>query len=73
MGEFLHETLEISEDELGQNGIEDIKRVQGEVSPMNIHDEVVIVFKDLKKRDLMMASRIGRKAIGTYRRNNANR
>ena len=59
VGEFLHETLEIPDTDIGQEDIEDIRRVEENSNFTNIvRDEVIIVFKDKKKRDLMMASSV---------------
>ena len=57
-GEFLHHQLAISTDEVGQEDVEEVQRVVGERLPDGIKDEVVVVFKDPKKRDLAMVSSV---------------
>ena len=57
-GEFLHTQLAMSTDDVGQDDVEDVRRVVGERMVEGIHDEVVVVFKDQRKRDLAMASSV---------------
>lgn len=55
-GEFLHGPLGISEEDLCQEDIEDVRQPRGAPPAGVIHDEVVITIKDKRKRDLVMAS-----------------
>ena len=56
VGEFLHGLLGIPEDDLNQNDIENICVATPGPFPGPVHDEVLVTFKDKKKRDLVMAS-----------------
>ena len=51
VGEFIHGPQRIPEDDLCQ---EDIRRTPVPDVPENIKDEVIVVFKDKKKRDCVM-------------------
>ena len=57
-GEFLHTQLAISTSDIDQDDVDDVRRVVGEREVEGIRDEVVIVFKDQRKRDLAMASSV---------------
>ena len=57
-GEFLHKQLAISTNDVGQDDVKDVQRVVGERAVEGIRDEVVVVFKDQRKRDLAMASSV---------------
>ena len=57
-GEFLHTQLAMSTNDVGQDDVEDVRRVVGERMVEGVHDEVVVVFKDQRKRDLAMASSV---------------
>ena len=57
-GEFLHNQLAISTEDIGQDDVEDVRRVVGERLPEGIRDEVVVMFKDPRKRDLAMVSSV---------------
>ena len=57
-GEFLHNQLAISTDDVGQDDVEDVRRVVGERLPEGIRDKVIVVFKDPRKRDLAMVSSV---------------
>ena len=54
VGDFLHETLLIRTDDVGQGDIEKIERVRDD--PMNDRDEVIVTFFDKDKRDLVISS-----------------
>ena len=73
-GEFLHNQLAISTNDVGQDDVEDARRVVGERLP-GIRDEAIVVFKDPRKRDLAMVSSVnlakytdanGRPTAGTW-------
>ena len=57
-GDFLHRQLAMSVDDVGQDDVEDVRRVVGERPVEGIRDEVIVVFKDPRKRDLAMASSV---------------
>ena len=56
VGDFLHTTLGIREDHMGQDDIESITRVVGQPLPGGVSDEVVVMFFDKKKRDDVFAN-----------------
>ena len=56
VGDFLHTTLGIREDDMGQDDIESIARVEGQPLPGGVSDEVVVKFFDKKKRDDVFAN-----------------
>ena len=54
-GEFLHRQLAMRADDVGQDDVEDVRRVAGERPVDGIRDEVIVVFKDPRKRVFAMA------------------
>ena len=53
VGDFLHDTMRIPANELGQEDIEVIERVRDEASHANVKDEVIVRFFDKRKRDVV--------------------
>ena len=71
---FLRDSLSVPEQDLNLEDIEDVRRVSDAVAPDTVHDEVVVVFFDRRKRDLAIVSstnlagrvdRSGRPTAGT--------
>ena len=71
---FLRDSLSIPEEDLNLEDIEAVRRVADAVAPDTVHDEVVVVFFDRRKRDLAIVSstnlagrvdRSGRPTAGT--------
>ena len=56
VGEFLHCTMGISEDDVCQEDIEDVRRDAADAVSGIIREEVVVLFKDKQKRDLVMVN-----------------
>lgn len=54
VGEFLHGPLGISEDELCQDDIENIRQAPLTAALGPVHDEVIVTYADKEKRDLVM-------------------
>ena len=57
-GEFLHCLMGIAEGDVCQDDIEEVRRVEGPLAVGTVHDEVVVMFKDKKKRDLVMTNSV---------------
>ena len=58
VGEFLHETMAIPDEEVCQEDIESIRRAPSDAASGLIRDEVIVTFKDKKKRDLVMVNSV---------------
>ena len=58
VGEFLHETMAIPEEEVCQEDIVSIRRAPSDAVSGMIRDEVIVTFKDRKKRDLVMVNSV---------------
>ena len=57
-GEFFHCLMGIAEGDVCQDDIEEVRRADGSAAAGAVHDEVVVMFKDRRKRDLVMASSV---------------
>ena len=57
VGEFIHDTLRISTDDARQEDIESIERTAGP-GTSSVVDEVVVVFRDRRVRDAVMAGSV---------------
>ena len=55
VGDFIHETLKISTDDLGQDDIESVQRVL-DAGATGVKEEVIVTFFDKKKRDIIPGS-----------------
>ena len=55
VGDFIHETLEISTADLGQDDIESVQRVL-DVGAAGVKEEVIVTFYDKKKRNIIPAN-----------------
>ena len=53
--DYLHDTLRIDTRELCQEDVERVDRIEDGLAPSNVRDEV-LVFKDAKKRDIVVVS-----------------
>ena len=53
VGDFLHDTLAIRSDDVSQNDIESISRIQGD-DMVAVKGEALVTFYDKKKRDLVL-------------------
>ena len=59
VGDFLHDTLRVSTHELCQEDVERVDRIEsGGLSTSNVKDEVLVRFKDAKKRDIVVVSSV---------------
>ena len=54
VGDFIHDTLGVPVDDVGQEDIESVTRVDRGGLPDRIEDEVIVTFYDKKKRDAVM-------------------
>ena len=57
-GEFIHGPLGVSEDDVGPDDLESIVRVISPSACDTVNDEVLVVLKDKKVRDMLMASSV---------------
>ena len=57
-GEFLHCLMGIAEGDVCQDDIEEVRRVEDALAAGAVHDEVVVMFKDKRKRDLVMTNSV---------------
>ena len=58
VGEFLHETLLINTDDLCQEDVEEVSRVDDAAGFAGPRDEVIVRFRDVKKRDLTVINSV---------------
>ena len=57
-GEFIHGPLEVSEDDVGPDDLESVVRVTGPPAGDTVNDEVLVVLKDKRVRDMLMAKSV---------------
>ena len=55
-GEFIHGTLGVREADVCQDDIESIQRAVDGVEAGIVHDEVIVTFRDKRKRDIVMVN-----------------
>ena len=58
VGEFLHEILMINTDDLCQEDVEEVTRVDDATGFAGPRDEVIVRFRDVKKRDLTVVNSV---------------
>ena len=57
-GEFIHSPLGVSEDDVGPDDLESVARVISPSAGDMVKDEVLVVLKDKRTRDMLMASSV---------------